>query len=316
MAERKLRLPSEPFYALALVLLIVAPFFVFGSSKTLYVDQHASGKEDGSQDHPYHKIGRALDHAQNGTTVIVKKGEYNENITVPSNVKLVGRDREDVVIDGDNDEPTVRLHDNTELSTLTVTDGKHGIQVDDDAKTHIYNVTVKSSEEDGIYLKAAPRDKSHRALIDNVWVKESGRAGLYAEKRQVDITKSTFEKNDTDGLAFAKGVKASVEHSRLHDNRASGMSAIIDGASIWTKDNSIRYNRHEGIELNAYGANGDFGIRQGSIVGNSRYGIARVARTGAAMSHFGNFVYQNGGGNKIYTTQNQKGLISPILRLY
>ncbi|MEI9966769.1 MAG: hypothetical protein WDN67_04010 [Candidatus Moraniibacteriota bacterium] len=96
-----------------------------------------------------------MDKAKNGTTVIVKKGKYKENVTVPANVKLVGADREDVVIDGDNDKPTVTLHDNTELSTLTVTDGKRGVQVDNDAKTHIYNVTVKSSEGDGIYLEAA-----------------------------------------------------------------------------------------------------------------------------------------------------------------
>ncbi len=123
-----------------------------------------------------------------------------------------------------------------------------------------------------------------------MWVKESGRAGLYAEKRQVDIVKSTFEKNDTDGILFAAGVKASVEKTRLHDNRGTGMVVTVDGSSIWTKNNSVRYNRREGYEVNAYGAAGNFGIRQGLNRGERSLRRGPYCPYASGCKNFGNFV--------------------------
>lgn len=316
MIQRNFGLTTGVFYAFALAVLVAAPFLAFGGGKTIYVDDDAKGKQDGSSEHPYDSIETALSKAKNGTTVRVRKGEYDENVTVPSNVKLVGDDREKVIIDGDNDQATVKLNDNTELSTLTITDGRHGISVNNDSKTHIFNVTVKSSEKDGIHIEKGSTDKKDRALLDDVWVKDSGRAGLYAQKRDLVITDSTFEKNDTDGIALAAGVKASIDDTRLHDNKGAGLSLILDGSNVWTKDNSIRWNKKSGIEINSYGAGGNFGVKQGSIVGNGHYALAKVARSGAAVKNFGNVVYDSRGGNKIYTDKNGRGILSPILRLF
>ncbi len=47
MPQYSFRSSSWLFYMLALAILVGGPLLAFGSGKTLYVDQDASGKEDG-----------------------------------------------------------------------------------------------------------------------------------------------------------------------------------------------------------------------------------------------------------------------------
>ncbi|OGI21564.1 MAG: hypothetical protein A2808_00820 [Candidatus Moranbacteria bacterium RIFCSPHIGHO2_01_FULL_55_24] len=302
--------------AFALVVLIAVPVIVLGGGKVIYVDEDASGTEDGSSDHPYKTISRALKHAKDGTEVRVRSGEYKENITIPKEVKVVGNSKDNgkVVIKADHrDEAVVTMKDDAELFHVTVKNGKHGIRVESDAEVHIYDVHIKDNKKDGISLRSAPRNKKHQALIDDVKITGNGRSGIYSEKRKVILINSEISRNGSDGIDFDPGTEAWVEKNKINDNRGSGAVFTLDGSAIWTKSNSIRNNKREGIEINGYGTRGDVGIKKATIIGNGNYGVAKVARTTAGLQNMANIIF----GTEVNANRiegNRAGNISGVLR--
>jgi hypothetical protein len=112
---------------------------------------------------------------------------------------------------------------------------------------------------------------------------------------------------------FALGMKAWLEDNRINDNKGSGLKVILDNASVWTKSNSFRNNKREGVEVNTYGAAGNIGLKKVSLIGNGRYGIARVARTTPGYQFFGGIILGTG-VNDNHIERNGIGSTSPILR--
>lgn len=315
MAMRNFGLSREVILGFSLTLLIAVPMVVFGGNKQIYVDKDASGSENGTANHPYKSISKALKHAKGGTEVHIAKGTYKENITLPKDVKLFGKKKDagSVVIKGDDKEPTVTMKHDTELNFLTIEGGRHGVRVLEDAKAKIYKVTIKKSDRDGIHIDSAPRNKKHRALIDNVEIRDNARTGIYAEKRDIVVINSNIHHNKSDGVDLAAGMEAWFEGNRINENGGSGIKVVLDGASVWTKSNSIRHNKREGVEVNAYGAAGNFGLKKAQLVGNGRYGIAKVARTGKGLQSFGSIILGTDvNANRIDT--NRIGNTSPVLR--
>ncbi len=316
MQVRNFWLKREVILGFAFTFLIAAPLIVFGGSKQVYVDKDAKGSEEGTSNHPYRSIGKALKNAKEGTDIHIAKGTYKENITLPKGVKLFGKKKDigDVVIKSTNgDKPTVTMKHQTELNFLTVEGGRHGVRIEDDAKAKIYKVTVKNSNRDGIHIDAAKRDKKHRALIDAVEVRGSARAGIYSEKRDIVIINSNIHTNKSDGIDLAAGMEAWFEGNRINSNGGSGIKVVLDGASVWTKSNSIRNNKREGVEVNAYGAAGNVGLKKAQLVGNGRYGVARMARTANGLKSFGGIILGTG-VNDNRLEGNHVGATSPVLR--
>ena len=312
----KFWLSREVILGFSFTVLIAVPVIVFGGSKQVYVDKDANGSEEGTANHPYHTLSKALKNAKGGTDIHIAKGTYKENVTVPKGVKLFGKKKDigDVVIKSDNgDKPTVTLKHQTELNFLTIEGGRHGVRIEDDAKAKIYKVKIKKSNRDGIHIDAATRDKKHRALIDNVEIEGSDRAGIYSEKRDIVVINSNIHNNKGDGIDLAAGMEAWFEDNRINGNGGSGIKVVLDQASVWTKSNSIRNNKREGIEVNAYGAAGNVGLKKADLIGNGRYGVARVARTANGLKSFGGIILGTGvNDNRIEA--NHVGSTSPVLR--
>jgi hypothetical protein len=262
------------------------PVFVFGNTAKLYVDGSASGTADGSASHPYRTISEALDHADGGTEVHVASGHYGESITIPKDVEVFGvsKDRSKVVIDGGTKKPTVTMKHSSALNSVTVKDGSNGIYVKQDSNAHVFDVVVKDAEKDGIYIESAPKEKKYRAFLDTVDVKNSGRSGIYSEKRYTLIVGSDIHGNDGDGVAFQAGVKGWLEDNKVYGNSGSGWSLTLDGSDIWTRKNDFRKNDREGVQVESFGVSGNFGFKSSKAVDNGRYGIALVARNAAALA--------------------------------
>ena len=318
MSKSNFWLSKEILMGFALIVLIVAPVIAFGGSKVIYVDDDAKGNADGSAAHPYKTISKALSKAKSGNEVRIKNGDYKENITIPKNVKVVGdrENREKVIIKADNkSEPVVTMKDDGELSHVTVRDGKHGIRIGGGAEAHVYNVVVKSNSKDGISIQSAPRDKKHMAIIDQVQINGNGRAGIYSEKRKVLVMNSQIGSNGSDGIDFEAGVEAWVADNHVSYNRGSGMVFVVDGSTIGSKNNKIIGNRNQGIEINSYGAPGTVNVKKANIRDNGFYGIAKLARTTSALTHFGSVNFDDGvNANKL--ENNKKGAVSGILRSF
>ena len=303
------------FLGASLMVLVIAPFAVFGGSRTIYVDKSNSGSEDGSKSHPYDTIEEALKRADDGDEVAVAKGTYKENVNVPKEVWLRGQksNNDDVIIEAKNDEkPAVEMKHGSKLSYLTVKGGRHGVRILEDSKAHIYNVHIKDSERDGIHVDAAEVSKKKRVLIDSVEIEKSDRAGIYAEKRLITVINSDIHDNRGDGIDLAAGTHAWFEKSQFNSNRGSGAKLVLDGASIWSKSNEFKNNKREGLEISSFGAQGTIGFKKAKISGNDRYGVARLGKTAQGMKMFGNVDFGTGVNGSSWN-MNTLGDISPVL---
>lgn len=277
VTKNRYYLPGSLLF-LGLFAFMLGPGFVFGGSKNIYVDRDNKGKEDGSHDHPYRSIDKALGKAKKGSTVFVAKGRYKTNVTIPKDVKLVGgKSTGDVVIEGDNDKPTVTMKEDTEIKKITIKGGRHGIRVEDAAEARILEVVIKDSVRDGIHIDRGTLAKKDEVYIEKTEIKDNRLAGIFSERRSVIVLNSDIVRNG-DGLDFTGGVKAWVKDTRINENRGSGLKLILDGASFWGRDLSIRRNSREGVEVNAYGGTGKIGFKETTLMNNGRYGIAKIVR--------------------------------------
>lgn len=318
MSSRRFWLSKEVFIGLAVAFIIAVPVLVFGSAKVVFVDKDANGSQDGTSNHPYQSISEALNHIKDGTEVHIAKGTYKENVTLPKGVKLIGtkKDRGAVVIEAKNDSrPTITMKHQSELDHLTVEGGRHGVRIIEDSKAIIYDVVVKNSNRDGIHIDAAPLNKKYQIYIGKTDVKNNDHAGIYAEKRNIVIMDSNIISNDSDGIDFAAGTKAWLENDRFNDNKGSGAKFTLDGANIWSKKNGFRNNKHEGVEVNAYGVAGMISFKKTTLVNNDQYGIAKIARTVSGTRTFGGIVLESG-MNVNNISNNTFGNISSILRVF
>lgn len=301
---------KNSFLAAALFGLILGPIVVLGGAKSIYVDEDNQGTQDGSHDHPYRTISRALKHAKGSTVVYVAKGTYKENITLPKEVKLIGgKNPDDVVIKADNpDQPTIVMKDDTEVNKITVVGGRHGIRVVEHAEAKIIRSVVKGSTRDGIHIDKGSRDKKEQVIIEKSTIKNNRLAGIFSERRSISVTKSDIIGNG-DGVDLVADVKAWFADNRILENRGSGFKLTMDGAKFWSKDNSIRRNGREGVEVNSYGEAGEIGFKKAAFVDNGRYAVARIAR-----SDGGNF--RGLALEKNRYEGNHFGSISAILRIW
>ncbi len=268
--------------SLVFVLLLTGPVFVLGGGKNIYVDKDNQGSEDGSKDHPYRSIDKALRKAKKGSNVFVAKGRYKVNLVIPKDVKVIGgKQISDVVIEGERDEPTVTLKDDAEIKKVTIKGGRHGIRVEPQASAKIIEVVIKESVRDGIHIDPGTLEKKDEVYIEKTTIKDNKMAGIFSKRRSLVVLDSDILRNG-DGVDLTGGVKAWFQDNRISDNRGSGLKITLDGTSFWSRDLSIRRNGREGVEVNAYGAKGSIGFKKSTFIDNGRYGIAKVMRgTGA-----------------------------------
>ncbi len=262
------------------VLLIAVPSFVLSSHKTkLYVDEHASGTQDGSGSHPYKTIAQAVRAASKNTEIHIAKGTYEENVDLKEGMGIFGEDKSDVIIKaGDKGDAVVTMADNTTLDKVTVENGRYGVKVEDGAKASIIQCIVKNNHRDGIFVVGDGIKKSSMVSISENEIRDNDGTGLYAQKRKLSITDNEIRNNNGDGIDIESGSAAWIADNKISSNDKSGMKLRVDGSEIWTKSNSIRNNDREGIEISYKGKAGRIDIAKTKIMGNKKYGVARVQK--------------------------------------
>ena len=271
---------------IAISILVIIPSFVMSSRYSkLYVDENASGTQDGSSEHPFKTIKQAMKEAKKNTEIHVAKGTYKENVEMKNDTEIYGEDKDDVIIEASNDdEPVVTMEDDTVINKVTLKKGSYGVKVYDKAEVSIIDCIIKDNKKDGIYIKEDSVKESRRVSISENEIKNNDMAGIYSGRRSLSIVDNDISDNDGDGIDIEKGSNAWIADNRINGNDKSGMKLSIDGSNIWTKNNSIRKNNREGIEVSFSGVAGRIDISKSKIMENDRFGTARVQRATVSNS--------------------------------
>lgn len=302
---------KEVVGSILLLTIFVLPFFAFAKNKKIYVDKNYSGVQEGTKNRPYQSISKALESASKNTTIEVGKGIYKENIEIPSGVTVAGSERDEVVIEAsDRDKPVVKMRHKTQLDEVTVKKGKIGILVNDDSEASISECIIKNNSKEGIRVeKASAKSKYEVRITDNL-IEDNGKNGIFSQKRKLVIMRNRIIKNEKDGIGIMPESKAWISGNTIRENKGSGMRINIDGSEIWTKSNTYRKNDREGIEINSDGKQGRIDINKSKFLGNQRWAIARVQKSGGSAS-WGGLTIQ---GNNEFI-KSQTGNVSPIIRV-
>jgi hypothetical protein len=295
-----------------LAIVFVLPVFSFAGDNDIYVDADASGTKNGSSDHPYKTIGKALSKANKKSKVHVAEGTYKENIVIPGGVEIVGADETKVIIEAkDDDEEVVKMHHKTELNNVTVRGGRYGIKVSDYSEADIIGCIIENNDKDGIKVKKSKVDDDYIITVKRSIIRGNERAGFYAERSRISLIDNEIYDNDSDGIDLDAGVRAWIEGNRIKNNEGSGFKMTLDGSEIWTKKNTYKDNDREGVEIDTYGGSGRIDLKKSKYYKNDRYGIARVSRGSFSSSIWNGLTFTS--ENIFY--DNDHGEVSPIIIL-
>ncbi|HCU70446.1 MAG TPA: hypothetical protein DIC35_01675 [Candidatus Moranbacteria bacterium] len=300
--------------AIVITATLIVPGFVLSSHKTkIYVNDDATGTQDGSINHPYRTIKQAMEAASKNSEIHVSKGTYEENVDIKKGVDIFGESKSGVVIKADDKgEAVVKMSDDTTLDKVTVEKGRYGVRVKDGAKVSISQCIIKENSKNGIFIEKDSVKKSRMVSISESEIKDNDGTGIYSERRKLSITDNEIRDNDGDGIDIEDGSSAWIADNSISSNDKSGMKLRIDGSEIWTKSNSIKDNDREGIEISYKGSAGRINIAKTKIMNNKKFGIAKVQR------FVGN--YPSSAWNKYLTFDtrnsiagNGSGNISPVI---
>lgn len=305
--------------SLAVVLVIVFSLITVGAragSDPIYADADASGIEDGSSDHPFKKIQDALDEARDeDKNVYVREGEYEENLKVWEGIKLQGSDQDEVEIKADDDDdPVIKMYDDTEIRGLTLKDGQYGVLVNDGSKAYIEDCKIIDNDDDGIYAEKAKTKSDEKLEIYNSTIANNGWNGIYLEERKFSIKNNEIFDNDKDGVEFKKGSEGVFEKNRIKNNDGVGLRATIDGSEIYVKNNTFRSNDKSGMEVRAEGSEGLIIVNfKNKFYKNEGFGIVRVEENPFQASQW-NRSFEIQSGTSFW--DNENGDVSHFIKVY
>ena len=181
----------------------------------------------------YAKIADALGNADAGDTILVKRGTYNENITLIMGVVLKGEDPLTTIIDGGRRGPTVMGTSGAEMSHFTVKNGIEGILCEN-AAPYIHHCYVLDNKATGIgAFISLPWLRNH-VVYGNRW---SGILAWGAKSLDAYIEHNVVLRNGYSGLALKGPTNVVARNNIFMENHYYGVFA--DPAAGQTK---VEYN--------------------------------------------------------------------------
>lgn len=167
----------------------------------------------------YSKIADALGNADAGDTILVKRGTYNENITLVMGVVLKGEDPITTIIDGGRSAPTVMGTSGAEISHFTIRNGVEGILCEN----------------------AAP-------YIHHCWIMDNHSTGLAAFISLPHVRNNVIYGNRWSGILVwgAKSIDSKIEQNVVMRNGYSGIT-LMGPTNIIARNNIFMENHFYGV---------------------------------------------------------------------
>jgi len=304
-------------FGVVLITLITFATIKVGAGSTLiYVEADYSGEEEGSSSKPYAKIQDAIDKAvKEDEDVYVREGKYEENLKLWKDVKLYGSDKDEVMIKAENDDdPVVKMYDDSEIFDVTIKEGKYGILVNNGDKAFIQDCIIIDNDDDGIFIQEAETDKDEMVEIYDSFIAHNGWNGIYSEERKFSIKRNEIYNNDGDGVEFASDSEGVFEDNLVKDNDGVGLRIFIDESDFYIKDNTFRDNNRSGMEVGAGGQAGEIVLdKKNKFYKNKNYGIVRVERAPFSLDQWNqSFIIEHG----VTFWDNDNSEISQLVKVY
>ncbi|MFC1756384.1 right-handed parallel beta-helix repeat-containing protein [Patescibacteria group bacterium] len=233
-------------YSCILIVLLMAfflvPFFVLAESENLQEEINEGGK-----------------------TVSLSRGTYTGDATLGKSMRLVGKDKGDVVITG-----KIIMKDGSKLEKLTIKGGS--IYVKSGADVTIKNVAIKNSPRNAIETLGTGKLK-----IINSNIYRAGSKGMYIQAgKNIEITGSEIYKNKEEGIDIRSNVDGIISGNAIYNNGESGIEVILGKSKLSITGNTIKNNGSSGIATQYYEIANDLGavkIENNKITNNKKYGI-------------------------------------------
>ncbi|MFA5777773.1 MAG: right-handed parallel beta-helix repeat-containing protein [Parcubacteria group bacterium] len=238
------------------------------SSYDYYVDSGYSGNEEGTKSEPFNTISEAIEASGSDDKIFIKKGDYDEKITIGKGRGLYGESESKVSLSGG-----IEMKDDSSINNLTVEGGYAAVSIDSDASAEINSCTIKKFGKIGI--DALPG--SGRVVVKNSSIYGGDGKGMYIELgRKIEISGNDIYSNGEEGIDVRAKVSGFIKNNSLHNNGESGIEIIIGSSDVLISGNNIKKNGASGIAAQFYQETkktGELNIKSNTIIKNEKYGL-------------------------------------------
>lgn len=205
--------------------LIVAIFALGGYARNITVSAKGAGD--------YKTISQALNEADAKDTIFVKKGIYNENITLVMGVVLKGENPLTTIIDGGRRGPTVNGTTGGEIYNFTIRNGMEGVLCEN-AAPKVHHNWIIDNHATGIAAFISLPEVNNNVIYGNRW---SGVLAWGAKSNKNKVVHNVITKNGFSGITLKGPTNIIIEYNIMLDNHYYGIAA--DPAAGQTK---VKYN--------------------------------------------------------------------------
>jgi len=304
----KIRSLSIVVFCFLLISSIVTIFYderCEAAENIIYVDDDSNILGDGTAENPYQSIQHAINLANEGDTIRVFGGTYNETLSINKKINLIGSIEEgrSVIYYGSSHKYTVEITANyVNFTDFVVNDNRNkiishingalihvtsdGVRIQDN---NIMNCNSYSSM--GIHLDSAGDALIRDNIIDNNDI------GIFADSSKTnDLVNNTISNCSSEAIKIQ-----SSDNNRLYDNAVSKNrygTYIKDCNGINISNNTIYSNTFRGIGL--FNCENNI-VKNNTIYDNSADGIYLESHECHVM---GNIIYSNQIGIKLDGSNN------------
>ncbi|UCF12918.1 MAG: PKD domain-containing protein [Thermoplasmatales archaeon] len=180
----------------------------------------------------YTSIQDAIDNASDGDTIFIYSysSPYYENIDVYNSIQLIGEDKDNTIIDGDENEDVIELYTNTvSINNLGIKNsglGNAGIKITSSSNNTITNCNIYNNSNYGITLTSSINN-----TITNCNISNNGNYGILLDASTTNSIICCTIYNHTFGIElYSSSGNNTFYHNTILNNN---LNAYDPSSNIW-----------------------------------------------------------------------------------
>ncbi|MEM4413247.1 MAG: right-handed parallel beta-helix repeat-containing protein, partial [Candidatus Caldarchaeum sp.] len=171
----------------------------------------------------YKTIQEAINAAKSGDTILVDPGTYVENLTITKReITIRGADPEKVIVQAKfADDPVVLIRErDVRISSLTLTGGSRGVQIDPRADTPVLSrLVVRANKSEGLFVEGVRSGELRDSLIA-----QNGK-GVFVGSRAAFRLQGNRITQNQDGVEASDANRLELVENFVIENRGCGLRA-------------------------------------------------------------------------------------------